>query len=162
MKNYFFKFAVVLIILAAVFFLGIRELKEHEPKSIITEKIDTFYSVTVVNAEIPEPTVKTEIKYVHDTLYAEDSTPVAVQVPIATKVYTDDSTYRAVVSGYKTTLDSMQVKQKTITAYKTVYKTVPEYKKYKFGIGPQLGWGANPNGSGFYIGVGVHYNLIQF
>jgi hypothetical protein len=84
---------------------------------------------------------------VHDTLF--------VSLPRERKVY-QDSSYRAVVSGYMPSLDSM-----TVTVTKTSF--VPSRKRWSVGIGPSvgLGWvspiGGNA-GMGTYFGVGVSFS----
>ena len=90
---------------------------------------------------------------------SEKVTPdsVSVEIPITQKVYETDR-YRAVVSGYKPSLDDIYIYQPTqIVQVKS--------KPKRWGVGIQVGYGVTlkqtPQFSP-YIGVGVSYNLFQF
>lgn len=107
-----------------------------------TSRLDTVYL---------NDTIKSEIKVLHDTI----NNNVFVEVPIATQVY-EDSTYRAVVSGYHASLDSMTVKSKVIS--NTIIKT--EYKSSKFGIGLHAGYDIIQRSPS--ISLGVNYNIFSF
>ena len=86
-----------------------------------------------------------------------------IELPKMQRVYSDDSTYTAWVSGYEPKLDSINVYRKTIK--ETVMISVPIKKKrtfwQRFGIGVQAGYGlglddkkAHP-----YVGCGIGFNL---
>lgn len=86
-----------------------------------------------------------------------------IELPKMQRVYTDDSTYRAWVSGYEPRLDSINVFRKIIK--ETVTITIPTKKKrtfwQRFNIGVQAGYGlglddkkAHP-----YVGCGIGFNL---
>ena len=78
-----------------------------------------------------------------------DSVPVII--PITSKEYKTDD-YRAVVSGYKPSLDFMEVyREKEIITLK------PKQKRWGFGL--QVGYGYP---SGLYVGGGVSYNLFMW
>ena len=74
-----------------------------------------------------------------------------------------DSSYRAVVSGYvDPRLDSLQIFPRTV--YQTVtndiyHSVVVKPKKKRWGFGLQAGYGYP---DGWYVGVGVSYNLLQW
>ncbi|WP_273372993.1 DUF6808 domain-containing protein [Alistipes megaguti] len=77
-----------------------------------------------------------------------------MNVPITQKVYETDD-YRAYVSGYQPSLDSLLFKQPTqIVRIKE--------KPKRWGIGVQVGYGFTPQGAQPYIGVGISYNLFRF
>lgn len=87
-----------------------------------------------------------------------------IELPRMQRVYTDDSTYRAWVSGYEPKLDSINVFRKTIKETVTI-KLPAEKKKrtfwQRFGIGIQAGYGlglddkkAHP-----YLGGGVGFSF---
>lgn len=83
---------------------------------------------------------------------------VDVLVPITQKVY-EDSTYRAYVSGYNATLDSIYVFRRTeYITNNVVVKTKPK----RFSVGVQAGYGITPRGFQPYIGIGVSVNLFSF
>lgn len=86
-----------------------------------------------------------------------------IELPKVQRVYSDDSTYKAWVSGYDPRLDSIEVYRKTIK--ETVTITIPTKKKrtfwQRFNIGVQAGYGlglddkkAHP-----YVGCGIGINL---
>ena len=78
-----------------------------------------------------------------DTLY--------IPVPIERREYLTDD-YRAIVSGYRPRLDLMEVYRRTQTVTVT-----PKPKRW--GIGPTAGFGIS---GGWYVGVGVSYDLWQW
>ena len=86
-----------------------------------------------------------------------------IELPKMQRVYSDDSTYKAWVSGYEPRLDSINVFRKTIK--ETVTISVPTKKKrtfwQRFNIGVQAGYGlglddkkAHP-----YLGGGVGFSF---
>lgn len=107
-----------------------------KPKAVYSKvfRVDTVHLATV------------------DTISNTDS--IFVSVPIDRMVYTDDSTYTAIVSGYRTSLDSISVYNKTIT--KVLVK-----KPQRISISLQAGYGFSNNTPRPYIGVGVSYNIFN-
>lgn len=93
---------------------------------------------------------------VHDTTLRVDS--VLVDVPIERRIYEEDSLYRAVVSGYRPSLDSLLVYRTTTE----ITKFVPVPVKKRWGVGIQAGYGFSQKGISPYVGVGISYNLINF
>ncbi|RGV49018.1 hypothetical protein DWW10_20925 [Bacteroides intestinalis] len=79
------------------------------------------------------------------------------------QAYYEDSLYRAWVSGYRPRLDSLQIFPRTVyqTVTNDIYHTIAPKKK-RWGFGLQAGYGFYPGQSGFYVGVGVSYNLWQW
>lgn len=77
------------------------------------------------------------------------------------QAYYEDSLYRAWISGYRPRLDSLQIFPRTIyqTVTNDIYHTIAPKKKC-WGLGLQAGYGFYPGQSGFYVGVGVSYNLF--
>lgn len=87
---------------------------------------------------------------------------IMVEIPITQTVY-GDSTYRAYVSGYRASLDSLIFyPQREIV---TINNTYPKSKQKRWGIGIQVGYGISTNGTpqlSPYIGVGISYNIFSF
>lgn len=79
------------------------------------------------------------------------------------QAYYEDSLYRAWVSGYRPKLDSLMIFPRTVyrTVTNDIYHTITPKKK-RWGLGLQAGYGFYPGQSGFYVGVGVNYNLWQW
>lgn len=131
----------------------------HDPSTVYI-KGDTVRIRDTIRDTIPIP-VKETLKRT-DTVYLPilidtttyrtvegDSVPVLI--PITSKEYKTDD-YRAVVSGYKPSLDSMEVyREKEIITLKP--------KQKRWGLGLQVGYGYP---SGLYVGGGVSYNLFMW
>lgn len=93
---------------------------------------------------------------VHDTTVVRDS--VLVDIPIETRVYAEDSLYRAVISGFRPSLDTLLVYNTT----REVTKFVPVRDPRRWGVGLTAGYGVGKGGLTPYVGVGITYNLIKF
>lgn len=126
---------------------------ERPPEAKIEIRTDT------VTVEKPRPyvvrvadTIRVAVRdtvRVHDTLY--------LSLPREQKVYQDTSC-RAVVSGYMPSLDSITVYPRTVTVTKTSF--VPSRKRWTIGVGPSVGLGwvspvGKEGGMGTYVGAGV-------
>lgn len=134
----------------------------HDPSPVYV-KGDTVRIRDTVRDTIPIPveTLKrTDTVYlpilIDTTTYRTvegDSVPVII--PITSKEYKTDN-YRAVVSGYKPSLDLMEVyPEKEIITLKPKLKPKPK----RLGLGLQVGYGYP---SGLYVGGGVSYNLFMW
>lgn len=87
-----------------------------------------------------------------------------IELPKVQRVYSDDSTYKAWVSGYKPRLDSINVYRKTIKETVTIQLPAEKKKRtfwQRFNIGIQAGYGlglddkkAHP-----YLGGGVGFSF---
>lgn len=110
-------------------------------------------TITIIK---PQHTYKYRDRIVRDTLYNTDSIPVPVDVPIETKVY-EDSSYRAVISGYKAELDSIYIFNKNEIQYinKISYKT----KKLNISPAVGVGYGILNRKIDVYVGFSLNYNL---
>ena len=121
----------------------------------------TIDTITVHDTLRPDPKI---INHWHsrtdtDTVYSVDSVPVVVQIPIESKVY-GDSNYMAIVSGYKATLDKIEIYRKTIEIEKKIY--YPKLYKPHWSVGMVGGYGATSTGLSPFIGIGITYNIISF
>ena len=141
------------------FFFGHRTRKSPEPEIIRDTTIVTRYDT--ITKEKPVPVYS----YIHDTVRTYSQTvyhaTVQVDVPIEVKVYQEDSLYRAVVSGWRPSLDTLVVYPKTteITITNTVKVPPP---KWGFGVtaGPSVL--LMPKGEikgGFGVTAGLHYRF---
>lgn len=122
-------------------------------------KTDTVTITKIDTVTITKPVLKyryiTEV--VTDTLYNTDSIKVPVQIPIETKIY-QDSTYRAVVSGYRANLDTIQVYP--IHTYTTITNIITKQKRFNIGVQAGVGYGLFRKQPDVYIGLGVSYRLF--
>ena len=137
---------------------------------VITEHTDTVFCdrpVVVYDTLSRWETVylpqKPDVKPVADTLSAEKTeikpivTDSTLLIPITSRVYTDDSTYRCQVSGYHATLDWID------TYHKTIEINHPPEKRSRFHIGLQGGYGivrlGGQTGFGPYLGAGISFDF---
>lgn len=140
---------LVLFALLAFFF------RHHEAEVVEVEiiKTDTIRITDTIIITKPMSVVKritdTIIVHTTDTLMRE----VIVSLPREERVY-EDSTFRAVVSGYRPSLDTMQVYQK-----QSVVKVTERIPPSRWSIGLQGGVGITPKGVQPYLGVGISYRL---
>ena len=120
-------------------------------------KTDTVTITKIDTVTIIKPVI--QYKYITqvitDTLYSIDSVLVPVRIPIETKIY-QDSTYRAVISGYRASLDTIQVYP--IHTYTTI--TITKQKRFSIGLQAGVGYGCFNKKPDIYVGLGVSYRLF--
>lgn len=113
----------------------------------ITESVPVFKEGNDERVEVRHDTIQPVV------IMKEDSAQVVI--PITQKIY-EDSTYRAYVSGYRPSLDSIHIFKYT----EQVYIRAPTQNKIqRFSVGLQAGYGYTPKGFQPYVGVGVSINL---
>lgn len=122
-----------------------------------TERVDTLVVFDTITRVKPVYIASTPIIR-YDTLRLRDT--IAVPVPIERRVYAD-SNYRAVVSGWHPSLDSISVYPATKII--TIERERVEKERSRWGLGIQAGAGLSANGIAVpYVGVGVQYNLFSW
>ena len=132
--------AVLLLYALGAFLVGFKVGREYEKARMpdIAERTDTLILWDTVKVEklVPRDSIVykyiAEILPVHDTTVVRDS--VLVDVPIERKTYAEDSTYYAVVSGFRPSLDTLLVYQKTVTIEKV--RNVTSYEAFRWSLGP--------------------------
>lgn len=152
----------LLAIILLIFWLLLNFCKcgggKEEPVEVIS---DTIIITDTIRDTIPQEVHDTIVRYikkpikefVHDTIV--DVVGVGgtmIEIPISQKEYTDDSTYRAWVSGYEPHLDSIETYNKTI-----VIDTKEFFKKespFYWGLQGGVGYGLLTNKCDFYVGFG--------
>lgn len=187
---------VTVLLVALVFLLGwyVGKRMERAKFPDISERVDTLLvrDTLVWEKPVPVEVVKwktvTEYLPVHDTTIVRDS--VLVDVPIERKVYKEDSTYYAVVSGFRPSLDTLEVyketvyveKVRTVTSYKPFSWTVSPFVSQEVGLShydakvgvqaefgrnrwrfiPEVGYGASSmEERGWYAGGRLKFDLIR-
>lgn len=131
----------------------------HDPSTVYT-KGDTVKLrdtiVDIVLLPVKETLKRTDTVYLPilidttiDKTIKGDTVPVLI--PITSKEYKTND-YRAIVSGYKPSLDFMEVYRG-----KEIITLPPLQKKKYWGLGMQTGYGYP---SGWYFGIGISYNLF--
>lgn len=151
---------IALALIAAAFLLGRRSVK---PEIVKIHRTDTV----VVRDTVRETVLVPKVRYLTrvDTVLLPvpgDTVEVPVLVPIPRKVYEGED-YRAVVSGFRASLDTLDIFRKTQTVTNTVVQRVEVPGKPKrWGIGVSAGYALTPQGVKPYIGAGISYSFITF
>lgn len=151
---------IALALIAAAFLLGRRSVK---PEIVEIHRKDTV----VVRDTVRETVLVPKVRYLTrvDTVLLPvpgDTVEVPVLVPISRKVYEGED-YRAVVSGFRASLDTLDIFRKTQTVTNTVVQRVEVPGKPKrWGIGVSAGYALTPQGMKPYIGAGVQYNFLSW
>ena len=142
-----------------------RNTAQQRAISSAIQQADTLVIHDTITREMPvyitKTRVRTEYVPVRDTLRLHDT--LFVPITIEKRVY-KDSLYRAEISGYKPSLDKIEIYQQTRTI--TQVERVLVKDKKRWGLGIQAGYGVGIH-SGVvyttpYIGVGVSYNLLRW
>ena len=176
--------AALLLSLAGSFIVGFFSGKKAAMNGI-KQSSDTVivYKTKLVDKPVLIETRQTDFFFAsfpeEKIVYKTDS--VQVEIPIEQKVY-EDTTYRAVVSGFRPSLDSLLLKIPTTYITNTVTKEVPKFRKWDFGIQAGAGFlfpvsslsstpqydAPTPAGKfsqelgnrlGIYVGYGVTYHF---
>lgn len=151
---------IALALIAAAFLLGRRSVK---PEIVKIHRTDTV----VVRDTVRETVLVPKVRYLTrvDTVLLPvpgDTVEVPALVPISRKVYEGED-YRAVVSGFRASLDTLDIFRKTQTVTNTVVQRVEVPGKPKrWGIGVSAGYALTPQGVKPYIGAGISYSFITF
>ena len=166
MKDSILSFIGILLIVAVSAIIGCEYGRKTARKPVDLHVVWDTTEVTVYKEKIVEKPVP---KYIYkdriDTMWlpTPQGDSSLVNVPIERKVYEEDSLYRAVVSGFHPSLDSLIVWPKTTT----ITITKPEFfygKAPRWSIGITAGPSilATPNGNvhaGLGITAGVSYRF---
>ena len=151
---------IALALIAAAFLLRRRSVK---PEIVKIHRTDTV----VVRDTVRETVLVPKVRYLTrvDTVLLPvpgDTVEVPVLVPISRNVYEGED-YRAVVSGFRASLDTLDIFRKTQTVTNTVVQRVEVPGKPKrWGIGVSAGYALTPQGVKPYIGAGISYSFITF
>lgn len=151
---------IALALIAAAFLLGRRSVK---PEIVEIHRTDTVVVRDTVRETVLVPKARSLTRV--DTVLLKvpgDTVEVPVLVPISHKVYEGED-YRAVVSGFRASLDTLDIFRKTQTVTNTVVQRVEVPGKPKrWGIGVSAGYALTPQGVKPYIGAGISYSFITF
>lgn len=151
---------IALALISVAFLLGRRSVK---PEIVEIHRTDTMWMRDTVRETVLVPKIcyLTRVDTVL-LLVPGDTVKVPVLVPISRNVYEGED-YRAVVSGFRASLDTLDIFRKTQTVTNTVVQRVEVPGKPKrWGIGVSAGYALTPQGMKPYIGLGVQYDLISW
>ena len=130
-------------------------LKDSLVINYITEKLPAVVKCDSDSIGVEKVIPDSVEKVIPDSVEKVIPDSVEVEIPITQKIY-EDSLYKAFVSGYRQSLDSL-----IIYSPKEVV-TVTNIKPKRWGIGIQVGYGFTPEGAHPYIGVGISCNIFSF
>lgn len=151
---------IALALIAVAFLLGRRSVK---PKIVEIHRTDTMWMRDTVRETVLVPEIRYRTRV--DTVLLpipDDTVEVPVLVPISRKVYEGED-YRAVVSGFRASLDTLDIFRKTQTVTNTVVQRVEVPGKPKrWGIGVSVGYALTPQGVKPYIGAGIQYDWVTW
>lgn len=157
------KILAYLFVFSVFFFLGFfaSRINNRKVEPGIVEIRDTvyYYDTTVIEKPVPKYVYVTRMDTLRTEYWHLQHDTVEVEVPIETKVYEEDSVYRAVVSGWHASLDSLWIYHKETEI--TITKKIPA-PKWSFGatFGPSVLVNRQGNvNAGLGATVGITYNF---
>lgn len=167
LEKYICVAVVALLLMSGGYVIGRRSCRSNFPEIGGIVKTDTLRIRDTVFKDRPVPVevrvTDTMLVAVTDTVQVRvrDTVRVMVQVPREVKVYSDSS-YRAQVSGYRPSLDWIEVYPQTTV----VTRTISADSRKRWGIGVQAGCGAYVAGGQVrlapYVGVGISYDILKW
>lgn len=155
----FLQVLAVLMVVSGIMLWSDLHRRTTPPTIVVKTVRDTIIIRDTITAYKPVPFNV----YVVDTLWVpvtvSKTDTVWAQLPRTAKVY-QDSTYRAVVSGFRPSLDTISVYQRTKVITVTNNVRIPP-PRWSWGV--QAGVGVNAGGSVTpYLGIGIQYRLGDF
>ena len=130
--------------------------RNKTPQTVVETRVDTLVVYDTITAYKPVPfnVYVVDTMWVPVTVHEHDT--IWAQLPREQKVY-KDTAFTAYVSGFRPSLDSIEVYRKMQTVIVTQNVRIPP-PRWSWGVQTGVGW--NPGG-GFspYIGVGIQYRL---
>lgn len=137
-----------------------------QPQDGVVVKSDTVVVVDTIRHDSLVPVMQEVVRVKkipilqHDSIFVLSNlenidTTDSLVLPITQKVYTDDSTYTAWVSGYEAALDSIE----TYRRKEVITNTISVKSRKRWHVGVQGGFYATPKGFQPGLGVGVTYQL---
>lgn len=145
--------AAIFLLFFGIGFMSSRSCRQDTPQPREVIRVDTLtvFDTIVKNKPIYITKVVERVDTVLLTTVERDT--VAAVIPIERKVYAEDSLYRAVVTGYLASLDSLVIwpKTTTITIDRSIYV---QPRKWSFGVTAGPSALVTPSGK-IYGGVGI-------
>lgn len=128
--------------------------------TVTVVRVDSFWARDTIYRVVSEDIIR-YVPVPGDTIWREDTFFVSRvdSIPIVQKEYVGDD-YRAWVSGYEPSLDSIDVKKEVITNEVTITKEVfRKSSRFRFGVTGGLGYGLK-GGTDVFVGLGLTYSLF--
>lgn len=149
------------LLLLSGYLLGRRADRAREPAEIVRTDILRIRDTVIVDRPVPveERLTDTMLVAITDTIRLSDT--VYLRLPREIKQY-EDSLFRAQVSGFKPSLDWIEVYPQTEVVTRNIFVD----SRKRWGLGVQAGYGAYVSGGQVrlapYIGVGISYDIIRW
>lgn len=160
---------LLVVLLAAVTTLIIIQWKGQPKELEPITTTDTIYITQTVRDTIPKLIYRTIKEVRIDTVYTIDSIPTPILLPLEELTYSntlvtekeDTIEYRANISGYKASLDSIGIRMKYKQLNTTILQSSKENWKDRFGLGLQMGvgYGITNKRPDIYVGFGISYKI---
>lgn len=140
--------------------LGLKR-PETAPQDAFPARVDTLTVHDTIRAVEPVSVAVERVRVDTVRLVSVERDTVAAEVPFERKVYGQDSLYRAVVTGYRASLDTLELWPRNVYVTRTVTERTGTPR---FSVGVQAGVGAvfpagGVPGVGPYLGVGVGWRF---
>lgn len=155
--------AIILLLMCNCLLIWRKPVRDVFSDKLVHDTIykDTFYTEKTIPYPVP---VK---EYVTNTIpvpvYVDSGTVDTVPMQVVQRTYTDDSTYTAYVSGVLVDslprLDSITVKQRTITITIDTERIITKRKRFTHGIQGGAGYGIITHRPDIYLGYGAQFNF---
>lgn len=154
-----------LLLMLGGYILGRRSPRARGSEVIVQTDTLRIRDTLVIDRPVPIDTRVTDTLLVAaaDTVQVRvrDTVRVMVQVPRETKLY-GDSTWRAQVSGFRPSLDWIEVYPQTTVVTRNIFVD----SRKRWGIGLQAGYGAYFDGGDVslspYVGIGISWNILTW
>ena len=136
---------------------------QNAVKTEIREKlrIDTLY-ITKTDT-VPKVKKEKHTKYVSVPVYRDSIITDSVRLDVVQRIFSDDSTYTAYVSGAVVDsfprLDSIKISQRSIVIDHEVERIITKKKAITFGLQVGAGMGVIQKKPDIYIGIGAQWNF---
>lgn len=165
LEKYLCVAVTALLLMSGGYFMGRRSPRARGPEVIVRTDTLRVRDTLVIDRPVPIDTRVTDtlLVAVTDTVQVKvrDTVRVMVQVPRETKLY-GDTTYRAQVSGYRPSLDWIEVYPQTTVVTRTIFVD----SRKRWGLGVQAGCGAYFDGGDVslspYVGIGISWNILTW
>ena len=149
----------ILVIILLIGFIIFQRKDNTNYSYIETTTIDTLYIKDSIIIKEPHYINKYITHHTVDTLYSVDSVLVPVHIPIETAIYQDSTPtykYKAIVSGYKASLDELDI-YTTTPSYNTIQT---KYKPYKWSL--SIGASYQPFNKTIHPSINIGYNIFSW
>lgn len=144
--------------------LWIRRPPPVDPPAPEAAKPDTILIHDTLRLPAPPPMVVRVVDTIKvvlpDTSVTHQGDSAVIQLPMEESYYSGDG-WKAWITGYQATLDSLFIDRTSTVIERPVYKTVTKHARW--GVGAQVGATyVREQGVVPYIGLGVSYNILTF